>query len=230
MFWKRKAETFCQHSFAKKIELISCLPRILISRSAYNKMWHLVDIADKEVSWLGTCRRIEQDFLIEEVFLFKQEVAATTCEISADGLAEVANELLTSRPDGIEICNRLCFWGHSHVNMGTSPSGQDESQMENFSESGHPFFIRGILNKQGRMEFTIFLYASGIKIVDPEWKIYEPVDDSIRAEIEAEFTAKVTETKYYYPYKQTNWLDKTEPVLDVKIKHSSLNYPKKRKN
>ena len=134
MFWKRKAETFCQHSFAKKIELISCLPRILISRSAYNKMWHLVDIADKEVSWLGTCRRIEQDFLIEEVFLFKQEVAATTCEISADGLAEVANELLTSRPDGIEICNRLCFWGHSHVNMGTSPSGQDESQMENFSE------------------------------------------------------------------------------------------------
>jgi hypothetical protein len=126
-------------------------------------------------------------------------VAATTCEILADGLAEFATELL-SRPDGMEIVNRLCFWGHSHVNMGTSPSGQDESQMETFKESGHPFFIRGILNKAGRMEFTIFLYESGVKIVDPEWAIYEPVDASIRAGIEAEFKAKVSERVDVVPY------------------------------
>jgi hypothetical protein len=194
--WKKSASAFCQHAFGNKVETLAVLPRVLVSRAAYNRMWHIVDIADKEVGWLGTVQKIKQDFLIEEVFLFKQEVASTTCEISAEGLAEVAMELMSSRPDGMDVCNRLCFWGHSHVNMGTSPSGQDESQMQTFRESGHSFFIRGIFNKNGRMEFTIFLYESGVKIVDTEWTIYEPVDDSLRAEIEAEFKAKVSEKIY----------------------------------
>jgi len=196
--WKKKANAFCQHAFGMKIEMLTNLPRVLISRLAYNKMWHFVDLADGEVGWLGTVTKVENDFLIEEIFLFKQEVAATTTEISADGLAEVAQELIESRPDGVEVCNNLRFWGHSHVNMGTSPSAQDETQMETFRESDHPYFIRGILNKNGRMEFTIYLYESGVKIVDPEWAIYEPVDKSVRAEIEAEFKAKVSE-KVYVP-------------------------------
>lgn len=194
------ASAFCQHAFRKGVELLADLPSVLVSRAAYNRMWHFVDIADKEVGWLGTVSRLPGgDFLVEEVFLFKQQVAAATCEISADGLAEFATELLSSRPDGMEVINRLCFWGHSHVNMGTSPSGQDESQMSTFRESGHPFFVRGILNKQGRMEFTIFLYESGVKIVDAEWAIHEPVDESIRTEIEAEFKAKVSEKVYCTP-------------------------------
>ena len=99
----------------------------------------------------------------------------------------------------MDVINRLCFWGHSHVRMGTSPSGQDEAQMKIFAESGQPFFIRGILNKERRMEFTVFCYESGIKIVDAEWSIYEPVDESMRSEIEAELLAKVSEKVYTPP-------------------------------
>lgn len=191
------AQPFIQHAFQKTVALLSGLPRVLITRAAYQKMLAIVDIADKEVGWLGTTRKVGSDFLIEEIFLFKQEVSSVTTEISPEGLAEVAQELLTTRPDGMEVCNNLRFWGHSHVRMGTSPSGQDESQMATFRESGHPWFIRGIFNKEGRAEFTIFLYDAGVKVVDAEWAISEPVDDSVRAEIEAEFSAKVSEKNFF---------------------------------
>jgi hypothetical protein len=194
-----KAKAFAPHEFKASVELLATKPRILVSREAYNRMRQYVDIADKEVGWLGTVSRLpEGDFLIEEVFLFKQEVQATTCEISADGLAEFATEILSLRKDGMEVVNRLQFWGHSHVKMGTNPSPQDDDQMEVFQESGLPWFIRGILNKNGRMEFTIYLFESGVKIVDPEWTLWEPEDETLRSEIEAEFKAKVLEIKYTY--------------------------------
>jgi hypothetical protein len=193
---KSGAKAFAPHDFRASVELLAQKPQILVSREAYDKMRLFVELADKEVGWLGTVRQVAPDFLIEEVFLFKQEVGATTCEISADGLAEFATNILSSREDGMDMVNRLQFWGHSHVNMGTSPSGQDDAQMEVFQENGCPFFIRGILNKNGRMEFAIFLFEGGIKIVDPAWEIYDPEDETLRAEIEAEFAAKVSEIVY----------------------------------
>lgn len=205
-----KTNALSQHAFEKKIELLADMPRVYVSRAAYNRMRYIVELADKEIGWLGSCKRIGNDFLLEEVFLFKQEVAATTCEITPEGLAEFATEILSLRKDGMEVVNSLQFWGHSHVNMGTSPSWQDESQMDVFRESGHPWFIRGILNKLGRMEFTIFLYESGVKIVDPEWSIWEPEEESLRTEIIAEIKAKVFEKTYqpvgygkFYPEQET---------------------------
>ena len=197
-FQPEKARAFFQHAFASRVELVKDMPRVLISRAAYNAMWHYVDIASQEIGWLGTCCRQGNDFLIEEVFLFKQEVSHVSTEITADGLAEMAQELISSRPDGVEVCNSLRFWGHSHVNMGTSPSGQDDSQMDVFQESRHSFFVRAILNKQGRMEFTIYLYESGVKIVDAEWQIHEPADQNLREGIEAEFKAKISQARYGY--------------------------------
>lgn len=199
-----KAKTFSQHSFQTKIEILSGIPRVLVSRLAYNKMWHYVDLATKEVSWLGIVVEQGNNFLVEDVFLLKQEVSHTETEITTDGLAELGQEIL-AKPNGMEIWNNVRFWGHSHVNMGTSPSATDEGQMEVFQETGHPFFIRGILNKQGQMEFTIFLYSAGIKIIDSEWSISEPVDESIREEIEKEFKERVSEQVYVVPAFSRNY-------------------------
>lgn len=191
------ADPFVPHGFERKVELLGALPRVLVTRAAYSRMWHYVDIADKEVGWLGTAERLPTgDFLIGEVFLLKQEVHATTTEISAEGVAEFAQELIETRKDGVEVANSIRFWGHSHVRMGTSPSGQDESQMQLFKENDCPWFIRGILNKNGRMEFTIFMWDVGIKIVDAQWALYEPVSTKERSEVEAEFKAKVSEKTF----------------------------------
>lgn len=202
-FTPTPALPFAQHSFGGQVEFLSGggVPTVFITREAFSRMWHYVDIATEEVGWFGTVRMTRRsNYLIEEVFLGEQEVSAVQTEISGNGLAQIGQHLIDSRPDGVEQANKLLFWGHSHVRMGTFASGQDEEQMEQFRENGCPWFIRGILNKLGRMEFTIFLWAAGVKLVDVPWAIYEHVDQSIRPDIEAEFETKV-KRRTYRPYK-----------------------------
>ena len=137
-------------------------------------------------------------FLIKEIFLLDQYAAPTTTEISSESLANWANELMTSRGDGMDIVNSIRFWGHSHVHMPTSPSYQDDTQMRTFASDCDDFFIRGILNKLGRMEFTIYLFDKKLEIHDAAWSIYVQDEDNARRERwQAEINAKVKDM--YFP-------------------------------
>ncbi len=190
------AKKFIPHEFSPKVELVEGIPHVLVSREAYEDMFEIVSQSDKEVGWLGTVRKLGRDFLVEEIFLFEQEVHATTCEITPEGLAKVAQELIYSRPDGMDVCNRLCFWGHSHVNMGTSPSGQDEVQLKELASNAEEVFIRAILNKAGRIEITLALVSLGVVIKDAEWELHDPADDEARrSRWQKEISAKVREVK-----------------------------------
>lgn len=193
------APLFMPHLFTNTIQFIDAHPpMVYMTRDAFSRMWHFVDIADEEVGWLGTVKKTPYgNFLIEEVFLLDQEVSASQTEISEEGIAQLAEELITTRADGVDVANRIRFWGHSHVRMDTFPSGQDEAQMRHFEQNECPWFIRGILNKLGRMQFDIFLWEVGVKITDASWAIYdEHFDQRSRAQIEAEFKAKVTRRPY----------------------------------
>jgi hypothetical protein len=194
------AQDFEQHAFKSSVELLylNSIPKVFLTPKAYSDMYHYVDIAQQEVGWMGSVKKVPGGFLIQEVFLLDQEVDMTNTTMSTDGLSALAEELVSDRPDGVDILNSLLFWGHSHVRMATSPSGQDETQMSQFRENGCDWFIRGILNKLGRMEFTVFLWDSGVKIVDAPWSIYTEVDDSARETIKREFAEKVR-VKVYTP-------------------------------
>ena len=110
-------------------------PKIFINVNAMNKMKEYIRQSSLEIGWLGTCEKLDNSsYYIGDVFLFKQEVHATTTEITTEGLSEFAMELLSTN-DGIEIWNNMKVWGHSHVNMGTSPSSQDDKQIEVFAEN-----------------------------------------------------------------------------------------------
>lgn len=192
-----KAKNFIRHAFRNQVLINAGIPRVLISRPAYNDMYVLVDEVSDEVGWVGVVEKIGRDYLIKEIFLLEQESHAATCEISAEGIVNWATEMMSSRPDGVDVVNSLRFWGHSHVNMGVSPSTQDDDQMKVFAESCNDYFIRGILNKNGVMEFTLYLYEAGIEIHDVEWDIYEPTSDERRAHWKAEIAKKVTKRIYY---------------------------------
>jgi len=193
------AQPFAQHQFKEEVEFLSGngIPKVLMTREAYSRMWHFVDLATQEVGWLGAVRVTPHgDYLIEEVFLLEQEVSAAQTELSSEGQAKLVQHLIDTRPDGVEVANRILFWGHSHVRMSTTASFQDDKQMETLKENGCPWFVRGIFNKLGRMEFTLFLWEAGVKIVDAPWAICEHVDESIRAGIEAEFKDKVSSAPF----------------------------------
>ncbi|MFA6097028.1 MAG: hypothetical protein WC788_05365 [Candidatus Paceibacterota bacterium] len=192
-----RADAFLPHRNLPKVEFLGRrMPKIIVSKKAYSQIYHIVDVAKKEVSWLGACSKIGDDFLIEEVFLFEQICYSDKTEMMGEGIAKKWQEFLL-RKDGLDLCNRIIFWGHSHVWGGTNPSERDEIQMENiFSRSGHPSFVRGIMNKNGRMEFTIYLYDEGLKIADAQWFIQDLIDESMRSEIEREYNLLVREADY----------------------------------
>ena len=190
------AKMFSPHNFKTTVKFSEGLPSIVITEKAFNTMWHIVDQSSEEVGWLGIVNREGSMFFIEEILLFEQEVSAGTCEISPDGLAKVTEELIAAHPDDPELLNKIRFWGHSHVNMGTSSSTQDDDQMEEFAENGCEYFIRAILNKNGRMEFTVFLYEEGIEFSDCEWSVCVSKDDELGKEVAKELEEKVTSKVY----------------------------------
>lgn len=169
-------------------------PRILITEEALEKMQVIVDLALTEIGWFGKVKKLENgDFLIEDVYLIRQNVCGSQTNLLASGQAEFVIEMLAKGKEGEEIVDHCFFWGHSHVNMPTSPSGRDEDQMWEFKLTGVPWYIRGIFNKLGRAEFTIFDFERDLKIVDAEWSVTRELNPAIRAQIENEFKAKVTQ-------------------------------------
>lgn len=136
-------------------------PKIYIDIKAFNKMKEYIRQSSLEIGWLGTCQKLDNTYHIDDVFLFRQEVHATTTEITTEGLNEFAMELL-SQEDGINVWNNMKVWGHSHVNMPTSPSGQDDKQIDVFSENAEDFFIRIIANKSGDFRIDLYDYVSGV--------------------------------------------------------------------
>ena len=161
------------------------VPMVQITPAALNRMFHYVDHLKTEVGWLGTAQRIGDDILIEEVFLVSQHVTSVTTEITASGLLEFYRRFNGTRP---EVLDHLRFWGHSHVNMGTSPSQADEDQMQVFGQMGSPWFLRGILNKKERMEFGLFDYEEGVIYRDIPWRLCDPILDPLRGEVAQEVT------------------------------------------
>jgi|GEM_PF-5376178 len=164
------------HYAKGRVQLLGRLPRVLITPAAYRLMSLYIEIASKEVGWLGTAERTKDgDFLIDNVFLLEQEVSHVETELSVEGQEKLGIELIEGRgEEGIALSNRLKFWGHSHVRMQTQPSGTDERTMVRFGEDGHEWYLRGIFNKLGRAEFTIYLYATGLRIIDAPWAVWDP--------------------------------------------------------
>ena len=145
-------------------------PKVFIEIKALNKMNEYIRQSNDEIGWLGTATKKNNNYTIHDVFLFEQEVHSTTTEITVEGLNNFSMEILKEH-DGINIWNNMKLWGHSHVNMSTSPSGQDDKQMEIFTQNANDFFIRIIGNKKGSMKIDIWDYDKGI--------IYENLEYSI---------------------------------------------------
>lgn len=230
---------FQPHKAENKLTVMYRIPKILILPLAFEKMSQIVKQSDEEVGWLGAVERdLNGDFYIEDVFLFEQEVNSATCEITPEGLAKVADELL-GREDGMELVNSIRLWGHSHVNMGCFASAQDETQMHVFEEGKPEFFIRLIANKNGEMKFTLMDYERQLRVDDVSWEVYHTMPTGIDKSIEEELKTKVRKksgvvvygggasdsykgynSKYYgededeyydgYGYKQYNIYDKRE--------------------
>lgn len=169
-------------------------PKIYTTLKAIYKMRYYIDNTDKEIGWLGYVKKIEEDtYLIEDVFLLKQEVHSATTEIDPEALATMATNLIKQGAEGIALYNKIRMWGHSHVNMSTGASKQDDDQMDEFATSD--FYIRLIGNKQGEWNVCLYDYTNNILWSGLQLLLYYTTDvndEDLKKEIEENVKEKTT--------------------------------------
>ena len=129
-------------------------PEVYYTPLVWESIRYLVDTIPSEVGWLGIADKIEDtgNYLVTDIYVPEQTVSGVETDISAEALTKLALELESQNIPS----EKLIYWGHSHVNMGVTPSMQDELQIEDFLENGCEFFIRGIYNKRGDSKVDVY--------------------------------------------------------------------------
>ena len=184
-----------------------------ISNDALTLMQKYVEGCTDEIGWFFTVEKDEEYpgwYFIEDCILFHQEVHSTTTEVNGDNLIKLSEEIL-SKPDGVEFWNKMKGWGHSHVNMGVTPSGQDDNQMEFFSNSGFDFFVRIIANKKGELKIDLYDYSIGVAYIDVPWTVYSGIE-------ERELASQIVELQKQIEAKRLEKESKIEEEVEKEIK------------
>ena len=181
-------------------------PTVFITPNAYIKMRMLVDKTDKEVGWYGIVNQmpgLEATYIIEDIVVYPQKVTGTTVEQDEDRMFEFEMSLTTDQ------VNHKRFHGHSHVNMGTTPSGVDESFYQDILSQVTDYFIITVTNKKN--EYTTRFYDVANNILYTEVPIQLMQDNG----------------SLYLDWFEENKKEINEPVVEtvikpIKVKQTSL--------
>lgn len=148
-------------NFTKKFGNIQRKATLYFTELAYLKMLTLVREFDKEVAWHGIAKRhdTEEDaYIISDILVYPQEVTGAT--VNTD--QEKYQMWLMSHED--DVFNNIRMQGHSHVNMGTTPSTVDTSLYERLLDQldDTMFYIFLIWNKRNEKTIKIYDLAKNV--------------------------------------------------------------------
>lgn len=133
-------------TFTRTIGRLDRKAKVFFDELAWVKMHTLIRDFDKEVAWHGVAYRGEETdtYHITDILVYPQEVTGAT--VSTD--QEKYQMWLMGHED--EVFNNIRMQGHSHVNMGVTPSSVDVSLYESLLEQldDDMFYIFMIWNKK----------------------------------------------------------------------------------
>lgn len=131
------------------------LPRVLFKSSAYSDLKHMLSTkfaSQKEFMFVGEITREGLNFIVEKFVLAPQEKnSATYVETDDDRYPGWLAENYHPKDR-----KKVRLHGHSHVNMGVTPSGVDNNMISRMMSYVSDYYIQLIVNL--REEFTINLF------------------------------------------------------------------------
>ena len=182
------------------IPAVEPVPTVYYTTKAWHSIQYLVSRCPQEVGWLGLVDMLEDgDYLITDIYVPLQTVHGAETDIDEDAMEALFDQIIDEGNDP----SKLRYWGHSHVNMGVGPSGQDENQLEEYLDACD-WFIRGIYNKQGaakvdvfdRTKQKVFQCVDGIPV-------HDLIDPDLRKHLDDEIKGNVIERRW--PPAGTSW-------------------------
>ena len=180
---------------------------VIISEEAWTNIKLLVDLCPQEVAWVGTVERKETkkivSYTIKDIFLPKQTVTSVTCTIDEEDYSRIMNEI--DNPEDLNL------WGHSHANMGTTPSHQDLTEWKEKVETTGKFYIMMITNRKREVMCYVIDKINGVELENVKVVIGSTVDEEARKKMQKLIDDKVDEeetaataTLLDYPYNYYN--------------------------
>jgi hypothetical protein len=150
------------HTITINLEkMIKKRPTIKFVDEAWHRMMALVKSCEMEIAWHATVtRQNETDFLIDKIYLYPQHASGALVDPTDEEYASWSMKLKN------EEVNRMRFQGHSHVNMGTTPSSIDDRYyaelLQQIRYNKGDFYIFMILNKRSEYFINLYDYKRGV--------------------------------------------------------------------
>ena len=163
-------------SYNKSFEYEDCGVTVWITPEAYKKILALVTEFSDEVGWHGTVtRNADDEYIIEDIFVYPQEVTGSTVNTDQGEYTKWLYEL------DDDTFNKLRMQGHSHVNMGVSPSGVDDKHRQQILDQleKNMFYIFMVWNKSLSVHTLVYDMSKNILYEDDDVDIMLLNDDDI---------------------------------------------------
>lgn len=145
--------------------------KLVFKPEAFAKMQLLIMKCSGEVGWHGLVERNENTFTVTDILVYPQQVTGATITTDQPEYEKWNMEV------PLEQFTKMRFHGHSHVNMGTTPSGVDAKSKETILSCIREgqFYIFMIWNKS--LDYSVEIYdATG------DYLIYEKCDVDVEIE------------------------------------------------
>jgi hypothetical protein len=168
--------------------------KVLIAVSAYQKMCRWVDMAQGEVSGLGTVNEGRDasgrmmHYIVDDVFLLKQDSGGVNTVLDDQAVGEFLIEMAKAGND----LSSIKLWWHSHGPMEAFWSGTDEACIANLANSGG--FVSIVTNKARKVLTRIDIFHPfQFTVNEVPTDIYTPDDPQLDEFCKKEFKKKVKE-------------------------------------
>lgn len=190
-------------NFTKTFGSIQRKATLYFTELAYLKMLTLVREFDKEVAWHGIAKRhdTEEDaYVISDILVYPQEVTGAT--VNTD--QEKYQMWLMSHED--DVFDNIRMQGHSHVNMGTTPSTVDTSLYERLLDQldDTMFYIFLIWNKRNEKTIKIYDLAKNVLFETADVTV-SLIEDGTGMEKFLNTAKEMVQDKKYTPTTPTNY-------------------------
>ena len=190
-------------NFTKTFGSIQRKATLYFTELAYLKMLTLVREFDKEVAWHGIAKRHETEedaYVISDILVYPQEVTGAT--VNTD--QEKYQMWLMSHDD--DVFNNIRMQGHSHVNMGTTPSTVDTSLYERILDQldDTMFYIFLIWNKRNDKTIKIYDLAKNVLFETADVTL-ALLEDGTGMEQFIKTAKEMVQDKKYTPTTPTNY-------------------------
>ena len=155
-------------SYSKSFEFKDASAIVWLTPEAYKKILALVTEFPDEVGWHGSVSRTgDNEFIIEDIFVYPQEVTGSTVNTDQEAYTNWLYEL------DDDTFGKIRMQGHSHVNMSVSPSGVDDKHRQQILEQLEQdmFYIFQIWNKSLSVHTLIYDMARNVLYEDKDVEV-----------------------------------------------------------